>query len=163
MKSYVLGFVFRDNCTSVVLIRKNHPLWQAGLLNGVGGKVESGEVPEQAMSREFQEECGVGVPQENWRHFARMSGDDWAVDCYALRDSAVWEKAATQEAEQIEKVNPYELGPDCISNLPWLIKLALDDNYGRFHFANIHYPPETPAKRLSTEAVIEALRKAKQV
>ena len=40
---YVLGFLFRDNCTSVVLIRKDKPRWQAGLLNGVGGKINDGE------------------------------------------------------------------------------------------------------------------------
>lgn len=138
---YVLGFVFRDgDGTSVVLIRKEKPKWQIGLLNGVGGKVEQGEAPERAMSREFLEECGVEVPAENWRHFARMSGDDWACDCYTLRDSDVWEKAATTESEAVEKISPDELAVSgCIPNLHWLIELALDENEGRNHFANIRY------------------------
>lgn len=149
---YVLGFAFRDNCTSVVLIRKQKPKWQAGLLNGIGGKVEAGESPEQAMSREFKEECGVDVHPSHWRHYARMSGEQFAVDCFTLRDSDVWEKAASQESEQVEKIHPDELDPEqCISNLPWLIELAVDENEGRFHFANIRY-----AKPYIQEAVSPA-------
>lgn len=138
--NYVLGFVFRDNGTSVVLIRKNKPKWQEGLLNGVGGKVEDNETAESAMSREFKEECGVDVHPQSWRHYARMSGDDWAVDCFCLMDSNVWEKSKTTEQEEVEKIHLDQLGEnDCISNLHWLIELALDENNGRFHFANIRY------------------------
>lgn len=137
---YVLGFVFRDNGTSVVLIRKLKPAWQRGLLNGVGGKVEPGEPAERAMSREFFEECGVAVQPANWRHFARMSGDEWSVDCFTLRDSDVWDRAATTESEEIEKIHPDKVNQQgCVSNLHWLIELALDENDGKNHFANIRY------------------------
>src|SRR5690349_13991679 len=43
-QAYALGFLF-DGTGRVVLIRKRRPAWQAGLLNGVGGKVEPGEAP----------------------------------------------------------------------------------------------------------------------
>ena len=53
MKEYVVGFMFSEE------ILKNKPDWQAGRLNGVGGKVEPNEYPDQAMVREFEEETGV--------------------------------------------------------------------------------------------------------
>jgi 8-oxo-dGTP diphosphatase len=141
--NYVLGFLFRGDRGSVVLIRNLKPKWQAGLLNGVGGKVEPGENPKDAMNREFMEECGVYIAGPNWRHFARMSGDHFSVDCYTFCDTDAWEKAVTQESERIEKIHPDDVKQsDCISNLPWLIALALDENEGRHHFAEVRYPKE---------------------
>lgn len=51
-RQYVLGFLFNENLTKVVLVRKKRPEWQCGLLNGVGGKIEDGEPPLDAMVRE---------------------------------------------------------------------------------------------------------------
>lgn len=53
---YVLGFMFDHEEKHVLLIWKNRPKWQAGKLNGIGGKIEAGETPLQAMEREFTEE-----------------------------------------------------------------------------------------------------------
>lgn len=55
---YVLGFMFNEAKTHVLLVKKNRPAWQAGLLNGIGSKIEPGEQPLEAMEREFQEETG---------------------------------------------------------------------------------------------------------
>ena len=40
-KYYVLGFLFSPDCKRVALIIKNRPDWQAGFLNGIGGKIDS--------------------------------------------------------------------------------------------------------------------------
>lgn len=40
MTQYCLGFAFTDHDNFVILIRKNKPAWQKGLLNGVGGESE---------------------------------------------------------------------------------------------------------------------------
>ena len=40
----ILGFLFDDK-GNVALIRKHSPAWQAGRLNGLGGRVEHGETP----------------------------------------------------------------------------------------------------------------------
>ena len=40
------------------VIKKERPVWQAGLLNAIGGHVEKGEYPVEAMQREFLEETG---------------------------------------------------------------------------------------------------------
>ncbi len=39
MKLYVVGFMFTEDEKQVVLIEKKRPEWQAGKLNGVGGKI----------------------------------------------------------------------------------------------------------------------------
>jgi 8-oxo-dGTP diphosphatase len=68
---YVCGFCFIPNDGQVVLIRKNKPEWQAGKLNGVGGHVEPGETPLQAMAREWFEE--TSEPRTGWELFCTIN------------------------------------------------------------------------------------------
>src|SRR3990167_7537739 len=52
--NYSVGFVFSMDKSRVLLIKKNKPEWQAGLLNGVGGKAE----PQDRRAREtMRREC----------------------------------------------------------------------------------------------------------
>ncbi len=140
MTNYVLGFLFRDSRTSVVLIRKRKPKWQDGLLNGIGGKIEVGESPYEAMVREFREECGVDTSKSGWREYAEMSGDDFKVFCLKACDSDAWRQVGTVEVEKVECHHPDLLNQqDCVSNLLWLIELALDENYGKDFYATIRY------------------------
>ncbi len=76
MIRYVCGFLFSLG-SGVVLIEKRKPSWQAGRLNGVGGKIEPGETPLQAMVREFEEEAGLHV--DGWRQFCVLSGGGFEV------------------------------------------------------------------------------------
>lgn len=82
MKSYVVGFLF-DGRGNVALIRKNRPDWQKGRLNGIGGHIEPGETPEEAIVREFREEAGATV---TWRQFCRVYGDDYQVFYFSSHD-----------------------------------------------------------------------------
>lgn len=137
---YVLGFLFRENRTSLVLIRKEKPRWQAGLLNGIGGKIEGDESEYDAMVREFREETGVDTSKSGWRQFCEMSGDGFVVYCFKALDSDAWEKAASEETELVEKHHPDQLNQqDCISNLLWLVELALDENYGKDFYVTARY------------------------
>ena len=70
----------------VALIRKNRPEWQAGKLNGIGGKIEDGEHPRYAMVREFREETGVETNEEDWEIAGRIEGLEPRV--YILRASS---------------------------------------------------------------------------
>lgn len=71
---YVVGFLFCHS--TVLLVRKARPTWQRGRMNGIGGKVEPGERPIDAMVREFQEETTLEVVDAQWTHFATLTGDD---------------------------------------------------------------------------------------
>ena len=79
----VIGFLFDGN-DSVLLIKKNHPEWQFGRLNGIGGKIERGETPLQAMIREFREEAGALVT--SWREFCQMTGDGYRLHLFTSRE-----------------------------------------------------------------------------
>lgn len=145
MTRYVLGFLFSLMApTRVVLIRKNKPDWQKGLLNGIGGKVEEGESTEDAMVREFQEETGVIVTA--WRSYCALCGDDFRVDVFKAFDSSAVANVRSVSGEPIITVFPHAvLDPNpqpqhrSISNIPWLIAMAMDGNHREFH-ATVNYP-----------------------
>lgn len=59
MQEYVLGFLFNERADAVLLMEKRHQEGQAGLLDGIGGKMERGELPLPAMHRECLEETGL--------------------------------------------------------------------------------------------------------
>ena len=61
MQEYACGFLFSLDRTRVLLIRKRRPAWQAGKLNGLGGKVEPGESFHDALVRELCEELGIAI------------------------------------------------------------------------------------------------------
>jgi len=125
---YVAGFLFSLDFNNVVLIRKNKPKWQEGLLNGVGGKKEEGEDPHSAMVREFQEETGLYVPE--WSFFMEMNGDDWVVNFFwATQDNYDTVESKTSERVEICEVSKIFLREDVIQNLKWLIPMCLDKNY----------------------------------
>ncbi len=133
-QKYVVGFLFDESMSNVALIRKNKPAWQAGLLNGIGGKIEDGEAPAYAMSREFKEEAGLWVA--TWRHFCTMAGTNndggkFSVDFFFQIGEP--HKLTSMESEQIEVVSSKAIAggeEKTIGNLPWLVALALDFGKG---------------------------------
>lgn len=122
---YVLGFMFSECKRNVVLIEKNRPEWQAGLLNGVGGHVEDfDESSHAALVREFEEETGVLQP--TWTHYAHLgSPDKFSMDVYYSTGNT--DRVQTMTDERITTKLLTRL-PYCkiVSNLYWLIPLALD-------------------------------------
>jgi 8-oxo-dGTP diphosphatase len=123
---YVLGFAFNNARTSVLLIQKARPAWQAGKLNGLGGKVEPGELPALAMAREFYEECGLGVFKE-WERFAVMTSLDYDVHCYRafLDDATFWSARATTD-EPVSYHIVRALPESVLPNVRWLVPFALN-------------------------------------
>ncbi len=124
MTDYVLGFMHQG--PRVALIRKNKPLWQKGRLNGIGGKIENGETPLEAMSREFYEEAGVWT---GWRHFLNITWPEGKVYCFeTIGDLSILK---TMEEEQIEIHYADRLNDDILPNLKWMIPLAMyaEDKY----------------------------------
>lgn len=129
MQHYVLGFAFDTDAPRVALIRKNRPNWQAGKLNGVGGKVEASETALQAMRREFREETGADVSEEDWSHFGVLEGVDFLVWCFKtkLADFDAL-RSETDEAVESQYLTDSTWRLESISNLPALVYTALDPN-----------------------------------
>ena len=120
---YTCGFLFDPDRRRCALIRKDHPDWQAGLLNGIGGKLEPLEPPASAMVREFEEEAGVtGVEFEE---FARLHGGMYRVHFFRAFDDAVG-KVKTMTSEEVHFHALPIIRRDIVPNLQWLIPLALD-------------------------------------
>lgn len=140
----VAGFV-RDSLGRIVFIRKNKPEWQAGLLNGVGGKCEivsqerhpGGKVvwedPLACMIREWDEEIGFHLDVD-WDQFAVIESASAVVYFFRAEvdDLSNFDIPAQNDAgEAVELhdmmwvVRGYE---DCIKNLQWLLPLAFCDN-----------------------------------
>lgn len=127
---YVLGFLFLHNRQSVVLIRKTKPEFQAGKLNGVGGRIEpTDESPHSAMVREFLEETGKLVT--DWRKFAALEFPGATVYCFSAEgntmDLRLGERSLTEERVHVYFVDDYIMHSPthAMANLRWLIPLAL--------------------------------------
>ncbi len=133
MTRYVLGFAFDDAGENVVLIKKTKPAWQAGKYNGVGGKIEGSEGAVEAMIREFFEEAGFMTLCDNWTYFAEMRGPEWECDCFHLFNNHVYRNVTSQTEEKICTFSVQTL-PETISNVPWLIAAARNNqkNGGEF-------------------------------
>jgi 8-oxo-dGTP diphosphatase len=130
VKSYVVGFMMDPTLSQVVLIRKNRPAAQVGKLNGVGGKVEQGETPLDAMSREFREETGMETT--GWRLFSIYNGGDLGIPGSLFEIYFYWlvgdvNQAQTVTDEQVHVIEIESLSRrvDKMSNLAWLVQMAI--------------------------------------
>lgn len=121
---YVVGFCFNVTGELVVLLEKKKPAWQAGLLNGPGGKVEFAETDRQAMSREFYEETGVRISSAEWSKFAEITLPGACVLFYTARLFDL-QAIKTLESEEVGVYQVKDLPANVIPNLRWLIPLAL--------------------------------------
>ncbi len=121
--TYVLALLFTADLRRVVLIRKTRPAWQAGRVNGLGGKLLPGESPADAARREVREEAGVDV--EGWTEV--VVWDDPVYRLHVMRaadDEAAL--ARTAEDQEVFLADVRALPDEVIDNLRWLIPLALD-------------------------------------
>jgi 8-oxo-dGTP diphosphatase len=134
MTEYVLGFLFSPDLSRVVLIRKERPQWQAGKLNGVGGKVDPGEDAYTAMVREFREETGLTEP--SWIQYATIGGPDAAKNHTSEFKLTVFYATSayydTVTSITDEKVGFYSVdrlmedtGTVTVPNVRWLVQMAL--------------------------------------
>jgi len=132
MKLYSCGLIFNEDKTQVLLIRKNRPQWQAGMFNGIGGKVEEGESALECMIRESHEE--TTIKDENWRSIACLHGADFRVDFFAIYNQD-FEKIKPLTDELLYPINVKDIYNrqfyfynEIMRNLRVVISLALDDS-----------------------------------
>lgn len=144
---YALGFVFSEDKRRVALIKKNRPEWQKGLLNGIGGHAEEGELPIDTMIREFMEETGCATFPESWSRFATLYGKigDGTFIVFCFTGSLQLSRLQSITDEGVEIIELQDVSTqrlNMVENAPWLIFLALDHLIdGRPDFVNVHYPP----------------------
>lgn len=140
MKEYVLGFAFEGQY--VLLIRKNKPEWQEGKLNGIGGKIEDFDsCPEEAMVREFWEECGVKTFKSDWHKVGEMGDDEtFKVHVFSTREVELdHTKSMTDELVGQFFIYDAKLGLlNSVSNIPWLVSMCLDKDNKEKQF-NVTY------------------------
>lgn len=131
IKSYVLGFAFDINNQNVLLIKKNRPEWQAGLLNGVGGKVEGDESSLEALVREFKEETDIDTIQSDWQLVTTMTESGvFSVKVYKTTIKDIYEyKSITDEKVWVYPLKAIlklsSVYPQ-VSNLKWLLHMCFD-------------------------------------
>ncbi len=125
--NYVLGLLLSRDKTKVLLIRKNRPAWQCGMLNGIGGHVETTDAgPRAAMSREFKEETGiVGIV---WTPLATIynTQHQGKVDCFFAYGDIAMARSTTDEMVMSFDID--KLPANTIHNIRWLISMALYSN-----------------------------------
>jgi 8-oxo-dGTP diphosphatase len=129
-KDYVCGF-YADG-QRVALMRKVKPEWQRNRLNGIGGKIEPGEHPAEAMAREFKEETGRSTDPADWTLAVVMVGDGWRVHFFSASGPAFDLNETDCDPLHVasgETMEWHEKGalPDAVMpNLKWLIPMAFD-------------------------------------
>ena len=129
MTDYVAGFAFDGTGEHVLLVRKTHPTWQAGKLNGIGGKIEPGETPAVAMVREFAEEAAIDTDEASWRLVVTLHSGEHTIWFFAATlPLAVLRAAAGHFNDTGEPIGLWPVralpGQAAIPNLSWLVPLA---------------------------------------
>lgn len=126
---YVVGIAFANDSQSkeptdtVLLLKKTHPSWQAGRLNGPGGKIEAGESPVVAMIREFREE--TGLTWQDWKDFAIVEGADYRVYYFTSVIPWAYMRQARSAGEVLSICSCWSINcHNAIPNLTWLLPMA---------------------------------------
>ena len=84
-----LCYVKQDGRTLMVHRNKKPDDMHAGKWNGLGGKFEPGESPEECVVREVREESGLHIRDPRLHGllmFPAFKGDDWYVFTFTARD-----------------------------------------------------------------------------
>jgi 8-oxo-dGTP pyrophosphatase MutT (NUDIX family) len=118
---YVLMLVY-DPLRDIVigLLKQRGPAFLVGKLTFPGGKTEAGETPEEACSRETEEEAGITVPVDAWRFVARSSVvmvmaavSDQVLHAKQCDDEPIFVMSVPRQLEYAAR-NPDEYVPDFI-------------------------------------------------
>src|SRR3989338_6146087 len=126
MKLYTVGFIFNEDFSKVLLVKKNRPDWQKGKLNGPGGRIEDGETSIRCVAREIFEEAGLETQEEDWFFFAKLNREDASVDFYTSIYRGSLDRVSSQTDEEVGWFNTKSLPENTIHNLTWLIPMGID-------------------------------------
>jgi len=127
MKLATLCYVRQDNQTLMIhRVKKANDIHQ-GKWNGLGGKLEPGESPEQCVVREISEEAGLNIQQPRYHGllvFADFKNEDWYVWVFSaeLFTGLLAEESNEGNLQWIpdENLTSLNLWPSDQIFLPWL-------------------------------------------
>ena len=115
--------------------------WEKGKLNGIGGKIENGETALQAIVREAKEETAIVTDETDWKYFCLMQGKNWKIyvhKCFLSEDIlSKWQMTTDKRPFYLYVSQVYEY--QNVSNLQWLMEMAVDDNDGEDFFTTVNY------------------------
>lgn len=140
MNKYVLGFIFDEYAQNrILLIKKNRgPNDIKGKWNALGGKIEEGETPLQAIGREINEEAGIDI--ENWVNFGKLITGGGEIELfYALTELVYEGRTKTDEIVRMFNLSEFEL---TMSDYRWPEEIYECDDlwYGREKYVkNLDY------------------------
>lgn len=86
-----LCYIKRDGCTLMVYRNKKVNDIHEGKWNGLGGKFEPGETPEECVVREVLEESGLSIQDPKLcglLMFPKFKGNDWYVFVFTATQSS---------------------------------------------------------------------------
>lgn len=90
MKLATLCYIIKDGKTLMIYRNKKENDYHEGKWNGLGGKFEAGESPEDCAIREMKEETGLDVKNPNMKGFITFPNfdgvDDWYVFVFVFHD-----------------------------------------------------------------------------
>ncbi len=142
---YTLCFCIHDQHV-LLLKRKKKP--NAGLWNGLGGKIEAGEHHQHCVIREIQEEAAIDL-QRNCRlryggvvTWSQLDADSTSIGMhvYLAHLTLLPQLRSTQTAEGSLAWIPLravceDTHPDLVSNIPiFLSEMCAQDDAHHFHF-----------------------------
>lgn len=123
MIEYVGGFL---KCGGhITLIEKTKPDWQKGKFNAIGGKIEVGETPAQAMVREAYEEAGIICNEQQWHHRLVLKGNGYKIHFFMAFVNDLLPLQSGPEG----KVDWFPIGGmpfTIIHNIIWILSMCLD-------------------------------------
>lgn len=124
MKHYVLGLVFNKDQSKILLVNKKRPSWMKGMFNGIGGKIEEGELPEDAMHRESFEETGY---DHRFEHALTFTCPGGTVYVFMASDNSetIAFKQIEDEILSVWDVQDIHSTMPVMANLKWIIPLCL--------------------------------------
>ena len=124
----VVGLHFDLSRQFVAMVHKmSGPACVIGNWNGVGGKVDPGEEPLNAMVREFGEETGLATNLQDWHQFAELNATNYDLFFFWAASSDVF-RCRTVEKEPIKVWKAVDLlgESNVMHNMRWMIPYLQD-------------------------------------
>lgn len=119
---WVLGFHFNKDFSKVILIKKKRgPSFNIGRWNGIGGKIEESETPEEAIEREAREEAAVTA--DKWIRFLDYITKEGVVVCFFSLGKRGDISFTQCEDEDLKVFDTLNIDSPAV-NIKWMIEMA---------------------------------------